>query len=126
MTLAKAKIVCNNLTDAFNSINLYDVKDKQSIIRKITLCNLITALSLYIKEGSEPLDYMNIELEGIKTQLTFLSVLRNKGFMDKEYEKTEKNLLKKKEDLELSMKDKEDEIILNIPDNLLSKITSWY
>ena len=68
-----------------------------------------------------------MEIDGIEAQLKLISDIRNSGAeMTSDYINLEKSLLKRKEDLELTTHNWETTTIANLPEELLTQITSWY
>lgn len=125
MTISKLKIILKNMQDAYDRIDV-DFKNRESFERKFLLSNLITSIELYLKEASIKEEYTQIEISGIERQLDFIASICNNGFITEKDLKLEGELLKRKEDLELSILDFETITKIDLPSDLLSKITSWY
>ena len=117
MTVSKLKIILSNITDAYDNIT-DDFKNHQAFERKLTLLNLATSIKLFLKESSTKYEYSQIELDGINIQLKWLANLRNKG--------TITQLLKRKEDILLAMNNWETMTTVDLPEEVMTQITSWY
>lgn len=125
MTVAKLRIVQKNIEDAYR--NIIDFKNLDAFKRKLELLNLITTIKLFLKEACVKEEYTLLEIEGIETQLSLLSDLRNSGVeMTSEHLNLEGALLKRKEDLELTVHNWETTTMVDLPEELLTQITSWY
>ena len=125
MTVAKLRIVQKNIEDAYRNIS--DFKNLDAFKRKLELLNLITTIKLFLKEACIKEEYTLLEIEGIETQLSLLSDLRNSGVeMTSEHLNLEGALLKRKEDLELTVHNWETTTMVDLPEELLTQITSWY
>lgn len=125
MTISKINIILKNITDAYNNIDEY-FNSREAFERKVTLLNLATSIKLYLKEACIKREYSNIELYGIEKQLKWLSFIRNKGLMTQDYINLEASLLKRKEDILISLQDWEATTRIDIPEELMTQITSWY
>ena len=125
MTVSKLRIIQKNIEDAYNNISV--LKSFEAFKRKIELLNLITTIKLFLKEACIKEEYTLLEIDGINAQLKLISDIRNSGTeMTSDYINLEKSLLKRKEDLELTTHNWETTTIANLPEELLTKITSWY
>lgn len=125
MTVSKLRIIQKNIEDAYNNISVF--KNFEAFKRKIELLNLITTIKLFLKEACIKEEYTLLEIDGINTQLKLISDIRNSGTeMTSDYINLEKILLKRKEDLELTTHNWETTTIANLPEELLTQITSWY
>lgn len=125
MTVSKLRIIQKNIEDAYNNISV--LKNFEAFKRKIELLNLITTIKLFLKEACIKEEYTLLEIDGINTQLKLISDIRNSGTeMTSDYINLEKILLKRKEDLELTTHNWETTTIANLPEELLTQITSWY
>ena len=125
MTVAKLRIVQKNIEDAYRNIS--DFKNLDAFKRKLELLNLITTIKLFLYEACVREEYTLLEIEGIETQLSLLSDLRNSGVeMTSEHLSLEGALLKRKEDLELTVHNWETTTMVDLPEELMTQITSWY
>lgn len=125
MTISKLKIILSNITDAYDNIT-DDFKNHQSFERKLTLLNLATSIKLFLKESSIKYEYSQIELDGINIQLKWLANLRNKGTITQDDINLEAQLLKRKEDILLAMNNWETMTTIDLPEEVMTQITSWY
>lgn len=125
MTISKLKIIQKNIEDAYNNISILNNVD--ALKRKIELLNLLTTIKLFLKEACFKEEYSLLEIDGIETQLSLISDLRNCGKeLGSEHINLESELLKRKEELYLSIHDWESTTQVNLPEDVLSKVTSWY
>ncbi len=125
MTVSKLKIILSNITDAYDNIT-DDFKNHQAFERKLTLLNLATSIKLFLKESSTKYEYSQIELDGINIQLKWLANLRNKGTITPSDINLEAQLLKRKEDILLAMNNWETMTTVDLPEEVMTQITSWY
>lgn len=125
MTVSKLKIILSNITDAYDNIT-DDFKNHQVFERKLTLLNLATSIKLFLKESSTKYEYSRIELDGINIQLKWLANLRNKGTITPSDINLEAQLLKRKEDILLAMNNWETMTTVDLPEEIMTQITSWY
>lgn len=125
MTVSKLKIILSNITDAYDNIT-DDFKNHQAFERKLTLLNLATSIKLFLKESSTKYEYSQIELDGINIQLKWLANLRNKGTITQSDINLEAQLLKRKEDILLAMNNWETMTTVDLPEEVITQITSWY
>lgn len=125
MTLAKAEIIYDGINDAYNKITI-DFKDRKSFERKLELLNLKTAFNMYLMEATTKIKLLEVELNSVCIQLDMLAEIRNKGFFTEEDSKLEAFLLKRKEDIRVSIHELKVETVLDIPEELMTQITSWY
>lgn len=125
MTVSKLKIILSNITDAYDNIT-DDFKNHQAFERKLTLLNLATSIKLFLKESSTKYEYSQIELDGINTQLKWIANLRNKGTITQSDINLEAQLLKRKEDILLAMNNWETMTTVDLPEEVMTQITSWY
>lgn len=125
MTVSKLKIILSNITDAYDNIT-DDFKNHQAFERKLTLLNLATSIKLFLKESSTKYEYSQIELDGINTQLKWIANLRNKGTITQSDINLEAQLLKRKEDILLAMNNWETMTTVDLPEEIMTQITSWY
>ena len=126
MTIDKARIIENNISDAINSINpIDDGVNKDNLKRKLNLINIDTALALAIEEKARNECLMFNELQGIKKQLEVIVEIRNHGFLDNETEKLESWLLGKKEELELALNEFPKVTQIELSEELLTEVMSW-
>ena len=125
MTVSKLKIILSNITDAYDNIT-DDFKNHQVFERKLTLLNLATSIKLFLKESSTKYEYSQIELDGINIQLKWLANLRNKGTITPSDINLEAQLLKRKEDILLAMNNWETMTTVDLPEEVMTQITSWY
>lgn len=125
MTVSKLKIILSNITDAYDNIT-DDFKNHQAFERKLTLLNLATSIKLFLKESSTKYEYSQIELDGINIQLKWLANLRNKGTIAPSDINLEAQLLKRKEDILLAMNNWETMTTVDLPEEVMTQITSWY
>ena len=125
MTISKLKIILSNITDAYDNIT-DDFKNHQAFERKLTLLNLATSIKLFLKESSIKYEYSQIELDGINIQLKWLANLRNKGTITQDDINLEAQLLKRKEDILLAMNNWETMTTIDLPEEVMTQITSWY
>lgn len=125
MTVSKLKIILSNITDAYDNIT-DDFKNHQAFERKLTLLNLATSIKLFLKESSTKYEYSQIELDGINIQLKWLANLRNKGTITQNDINLEAQLLKRKEDILLAMNNWETMTTVDLPEEVMTQITSWY
>lgn len=125
MTVSKLKIILSNITDAYDNIT-NDFKNHQAFERKLTLLNLATSIKLFLKESSTKYEYSQIELDGINIQLKWLANLRNKGTITPSDINLEAQLLKRKEDILLAMNNWETMTTVDLPEEVMTQITSWY
>lgn len=125
MTVSKLKIILSNITDAYDNIT-DDFKNHQAFERKLTLLNLATSIKLFLKESSTKYEYSQIELDGINIQLKWLANLRNKGTITQSDINLEAQLLKRKEDILLAMNNWETMTTVDLPEEVMTQITSWY
>lgn len=125
MTVSKLKIILSNITDAYDNIT-DDFKNHQAFERKLMLLNLATSIKLFLKESSTKYEYSQIELDGINIQLKWLANLRNKGTIAPSDINLEAQLLKRKEDILLAMNNWETMTTVDLPEEVMTQITSWY
>lgn len=125
MTVSKLKIILSNITDAYDNIT-DDFKNHHAFERKLTLLNLATSIKLFLKESSTKYEYSQIELDGINIQLKWLANLRNKGTITPSDINLEAQLLKRKEDILLAMNNWETMTTVDLPEEVMTQITSWY
>lgn len=125
MTVSKLKIILSNITDAYDNIT-DDFKNHQAFERKLTLLNLATSIKLFLKESSTKYEYSQIELDGINIQLKWLANLRNKDTITPSDINLEAQLLKRKEDILLAMNNWETMTTVDLPEEVMTQITSWY
>lgn len=125
MTVSKLKIILSNITDAYDNIT-DDFKNHQAFERKLTLLNLATSIKLFLKESSTKYEYSQIELDGINIQLKWIANLRNKGTITPSDINLEAQLLKRKEDILLAMNNWETMTTVDLPEEVMTQITSWY
>ncbi len=125
MTVSKLKIILSNITDAYDNIT-DDFKNHQAFERKLTLLNLATSIKLFLKESSTKYEYSQIELDGVNIQLKWLANLRNKGTITQSDINLEAQLLKRKEDILLAMNNWETMTTVDLPEEVMTQITSWY
>lgn len=125
MTVSKLKIILSNITDAYDNIT-DDFKNHPAFERKLTLLNLATSIKLFLKESSTKYEYSQIELDGINIQLKWLANLRNKGTITPSDINLEAQLLKRKEDILLAMNNWETMTTVDLPEEVMTQITSWY
>ena len=126
MTIDKARIIENNISDAIGNINPVDNGvNKDNLKRKLNLINIDTALVLAIEEKARNECIMFQELQGIKKQLDIVAEIRNHGFLDEETEKLESWLLGKKEELEVALNDFPKTTQIELPEELLAEVMSW-
>lgn len=125
MTVSKLKIILSNITDAYDNIT-DDFKNHLAFERKLTLLNLATSIRLFLKESSTKYEYSQIELDGINIQLKWLANLRNKGTINQSDINLEAQLLKRKEDILLAMNNWETMTTVDLPEEIMTQITSWY
>lgn len=125
MTVSKLKIILSNITDAYDNIT-DDFKNHQAFERKLTLLNLATSIKLFLKESSTKYEYSQIELDGINIQLKWIANLRNKGTITQSDINLEAQLLKRKEDILLAMNNWETMTTVDLPEEVMTQITSWY
>lgn len=125
MTVSKLKIILSNITDAYDNIT-DDFKNHRAFERKLTLLNLATSIKLFLKESSTKYEYSQIELDGINIQLKWLANLRNKGTITPSDINLEAQLLKRKEDILLAMNNWETMTTVDLPEEVMTQITSWY
>ena len=125
MTVSKLKIILSNITDAYDNIT-DDFKNHQAFERKLTLLNLATSIKLFLKESSTKYEYSQIELDGINIQLKWLANLRNKGTITQSDINLEAQLLKRKEDILLAMNNWETMTTVDLPEDVMTQVTSWY
>ena len=125
MTVSKLKIILSNITDAYDNIT-DDFKNHQAFERKLTLLNLATSIKLFLKESSTKYEYSQIELDGINIQLKWLANLRNNGTITQNDINLEAQLLKRKEDILLAMNNWETMTTVDLPEEVMTQITSWY
>lgn len=125
MTVSKLKIILSNITDAYDNIT-DDFKNHLAFERKLTLLNLATSIRLFLKESSTKYEYSQIELDGINIQLKWLANLRNKGTITQSDINLEAQLLKRKEDILLAMNNWETMTTVDLPEEVMTQITSWY
>ena len=125
MTLAKAEAIYSGINDAYNKITI-DFKDRKTFERKLELLNLRTAFKMYLKEATSKIKLLEVELNSVLIQLDMLAEIRNKGFFTDEDSKLEAYLLKRKEDIQLSILDTKTITFLDIPEELMTQISSWY
>lgn len=125
MTVSKLKIILSNITDAYDNIT-DDFKNHQAFERKLTLLNLATSIKLFLKESSTKYEYSQIELDGINIQLKWIANLRNKGTITQSDINLEAQLLKRKEDILLAMNNWETMTTVDLPEEIMTQITSWY
>ena len=115
----------SNITDAYDNIT-DDFKNHLAFERKLTLLNLATSIRLFLKESSTKYEYSQIELDGINIQLKWLANLRNKGTITQSDINLEAQLLKRKEDILLAMNNWETMTTVDLPEEVMTQITSWY
>ena len=125
MTVSKLKIILSNITDAYDNIT-DDFKNHRAFERKLTLLNLATSIKLFLKESSTKYEYSQIELDGVNIQLKWLANLRNKGTITQSDINLEAQLLKRKEDILLAMNNWETMTTVDLPEEVMTQITSWY
>ena len=125
MTVSKLKIIQSNIVDAYDKIDDSTINPSY-LERKITLLNLITAINLFLKESCSKVEYSLIELNGLEKQLELISKLKNISQLPPDYENMESQILKRKEDILLAINDWEVTTTVNLPEELLTQITSWY
>lgn len=125
MTVSKLNIILSNITDAYDNIT-DDFKNHQAFERKLTLLNLATSIKLFLKESSTKYEYSQIELDGVNIQLKWLANLRNKGTIAPSDINLEAQLLKRKEDILLAMNNWETMTTVDLPEEVMTQITSWY
>lgn len=125
MTVAKLKIIQSNIVDAYDKIDDSTINSSY-LERKLTLLNLITAINLFLKESCSKVEYSLIELNGLEKQLELISKLKNISQLPPDYENMESQILKRKEDILLAINDWEVTTTVNLPEELLTQITSWY
>lgn len=125
MTVSKLKIIQSNIVDAYDKIDDSTINSSY-LERKLTLLNLITAINLFLKESCSKVEYSLIELKGLEKQLELISKLKNISQLPPDYENMESQILKRKEDILLAINDWEVTTTVNLPEELLTQITSWY
>lgn len=125
MTLAKAETIYAGINDAFNSIT-FNFKDRSTFERKMELLNLMTAFEMYLKEATYKISVLEIELKSISFQLGMLADIRNAGLFTENDKNLEAEILKRKEDIQLAIVDIKTTTTLDIPEELMIQITSWY
>lgn len=122
MTISKLKITLSCIESAYDDL---DVKDQQSFERKMALLNVITSIKLYLKESCQHMEYAQLEIEGINKQLKIIGSAKNNDSIKVDHN-LESFLLKRKEDLLLTVHNIESTTSVELPMELMSQITSWY